>query len=313
MSGLVGGIDLGATTLAAAVAHRDGPVRGRVDRETPTGSEHRVKQALKEALEAAATAAGVTPQDLAAVGVGSVGPLDQDAGIVNEPPNLAGVQRLALRPFLEELTGRPVVVHNDAIAGLLAERAAGAPPNSVYLTLSTGIGAGAAVDGHVLSGRRGNAAEVGHFVVDPDSELVCGCGSSGHWEAYAAGAALPKHARHLARTRNIETGLTLESLSTPALVDAAETDPLADKTLAAAAEANAIGLAGIVHAFDPAQITIGGTLGHQAAEWLVDPAIEAVPTYLVTDEPPAIRLTTLEDPVLTGALEAARSVAAESE
>ncbi|MFB6111276.1 MAG: ROK family protein [Halobacteriaceae archaeon] len=302
---LVGGVDLGATNLRAAVATSDGTIREQVQERTPRDDRRAVEAAVVAALGDACQAAGVSPDRLAAVGVGTVGPLDRDAGVVRDPPNLPGVSRIDLEGPLSERTGAPVVVHNDAIAGLLAERAHGAPPNAVYLTLSTGIGAGACVDGHVLTGRDGNAAEVGHFVVAPEGELRCGCGAAGHWEAYAAGARIPDHAREVAAGTALETDLSLETLTTPALVEAARAgDPLASETLDRVAAVNAIGLANIVHAYDPAAITIGGTVAREAGDQVLEPALEALPEHLLVPAPD-VRVTSLETPVLEGALAAA--------
>lgn len=304
-----GGIDLGATTLSVAIASADGTLQSRVDRATPTDSGEAVCRAVTEALDAAARDVDRSVSDLAAIGVGCIGPLDQDRGVIHDPPNLDGVSAIHLRAALEACTDGPVSLCNDAIAGLHAERAAGAPDNAVYLTISTGIGAGVAVDGHVLTGQYGNAAEVGHFIVAPNGDRRCGCGSIGHWEAYAAGAALPSLAEQFHQCEGVETDLAVDSLTTPALVDAAGADPLADRTLQRAAEANAIGLAGIIHAYDPERITVGGTLGRAAAPSLLEPAVEELPAHIVADGHPDIRVTTLDDPVLEGALVIARQAA----
>lgn len=307
---LVGGVDLGATRVRAAVAEPDGTLLARAERDTPAGDGATVADAVAATLEAACTDAGLTPRALAAVGAGTVGPLaDAGAGVVADPPNLPGVDRLALGDRLRGLTGGPVVVHNDAVAGLLAERAAGAPPDTVYLTLSTGIGAGASVDGHVLEGQGGNAAEVGHLVVAPDGALRCGCGAVGHWEAYCAGARLPAHARHLARERGVATDLALAELTTERLVAAGAADPLADRVLDRVAHLNAVGLAALVHAYDPALVAVGGGVARHAAGRVLDPAVEALSDHLLVDAP-TVRLTTLEGPVLRGALAAAGTAAA---
>lgn len=300
-SDLVAGIDLGATNLRVAVAERDGTIVARAERTTPDGSGEAVTGALRDSLRRAASTSDVEPTELGAIGIASIGPLDRESGAVIDPPNLQGVSRIPLRTALEAVTEAPVVISNDAIAALRAERAAGAPPNTVYLTLSTGIGAGASVDGHVLSGTRGNAAEMGHIVVDPGGALVCNCGAPGHWEAYCSGIGLPEHAAHVARTTPISTDLSLETISTPQLVEMAETDDLADRTLTRVARFNTFGLAALVHAFAPAAIRVGGTLGREASEYMLEPAVEELPDYLAVDAP-SVRLTDIEEPALRGAL-----------
>lgn len=304
----VGGIDLGATNLRVAVADVEGSIVGRAERQTPDGDGDAITTAVTATLRRAADVAGVEPTRLRALGVASVGPLDEEAGVVLDPPNLQGVRRIQLGEAIETFTDAPVVVTNDAIAGLRAERAAGAPPNTIYLTLSTGIGAGACVDGHVLGGRHGNAAEMGHIVVDPGGALECNCGGPGHWEAYCSGTALPDHAAHVARTASVSTALSLETLTTPELVAMADTDDLADRTLTRVARFNAYGLAALVHAFAPSAIRVGGTLGTEASAYVLEPAVEQLPEYLAVDAPD-VRVTDLDDPPLRGALLIARETA----
>jgi|GEM_PF-4394222 len=131
--------------------------------------------------------------------VAAVGPLDHDVGASVEPVNVsAGVDRIPLVDPLGTLVSTDRLhLHNDATAGAIGERFFGdGETDLVYLTLSTGIGAGAVVDGHVLSGWGGNAVEVGHATVVPGGR-PCGCGGAGHWEAYCGGANVPAYARDL--------------------------------------------------------------------------------------------------------------------
>jgi glucokinase len=91
---------------------------------------------------------------------------------------------------------------NDCAAAVLGERHFGAGKgleNLAYVTLSTGLGGGAIVDGHLLIGKDGNAVEVGHITIDPGSSLICGCGSPGHWEAYSSGSNIPNFVKHSLR------------------------------------------------------------------------------------------------------------------
>ncbi|MFB6220320.1 MAG: ROK family protein, partial [Halolamina sp.] len=208
----------------------------------------------------------------------------------------------------------PVTLHNDADAGLIGERfyAANPPENMAYLTISTGIGAGVAVDGEVLSGVEGNAAEVGHFVVEPGG-LFCGCGGEGHWEAYCAGTSIPQHARSLHESEGIQSNLSLDVAEFGAadVFAAVGEDPLADRTVEACTRYNAIGVANIVHAFAPETIYVGGAVARNNAELVVDPLQERVADRVMTTAP-EIRVTSLGDEtVVRGALAAAIITATE--
>jgi len=298
------GVDLGATNLRTAVADEDTILTTHT---TPTPQGDGVAEAILTAVRTACVAADIDPTDVAAVGAGTIGPVTADG--VRDPPNLPGVEWIPVVEPLATLTDAPVIHRNDAVAGLVGERAAGAPPDTVYLTLSTGIGAGACVDGHVLTGRAGNAAEVGHLTVDPAADLACGCGATGHWEAYCGGANIPAHARHLQTTSDLDTALALEDDPDAATVLDA-TDPLADRLRTRIAEYNTRGLAAITHAYDPTTVVVGGAVARNHPETIIDPARDSLPDRVVATAP-TVTLTTLDNPVLRGAIALARETAAE--
>ncbi|AEN06734.1 ROK family protein [Halolamina sp.] len=305
-----GGVDLGATNVKAAVGDDAGVVVGQAERPTPTGPDgDAVGAAVVETLVDAAADGGVAPNELVAVGVGSVGPLDSAAGAVVDSANLpAGIEHVPLVDPLEERFGAEVTLHNDAVAGVIGERfyADRTPADMAYVTISSGIGAGVTVDGNVLSGWDGNAAEVGHWMVEPGG-LPCGCGVDGHWEAYCSGNNIPQHARHIHETESIETRLPLDSpeFDASTLFAAAGEDPLADRTIEACAEYNAVGIADLVHAYAPLVVHIGGAVATNNPELVVKPLRERVPE-LVMSNVPEITLTQLADRVVVrGALAAA--------
>lgn len=90
------------------------------------------------------------------------------------------------------LFGRPVVACNDAQAAAWGEyvHGAGAGSNMVFITVSTGIGAGIVLDGRLLRGRDGLAGHVGQMIAMPDGpDTPFEDSASGRWIARQAGAA----------------------------------------------------------------------------------------------------------------------------
>ncbi|PSP96652.1 glucokinase [Halobacteriales archaeon QS_4_70_19] len=322
-------VDLGATNTRALVADTDGTAHGRARRPTPQADGQAITRAVVATLERARDAAGVAPDALAAIGVGSIGPLDTDAGAVVAPPNVPA-DRIELEAALSERTGAPVTLRNDAIAGVRGERRfTDAPENTVYLTLSTGVGAGVAVDGHVLHGHRGNAAEVGHLSLVPGGR-PCGCGGTGHWEAYCSGAGIAAHARSLATdhptrldpdeldaaavfaaadpdtvTASVAETDAVERLSTdlPEAPPDGEGDALATRVVADAVRVNARGVAALAHAYAPELISVGGTVALSNSDLLVDPLPDLLATAGLAVPAPDVRETPLDgDAVIRGAL-----------
>jgi glucokinase len=128
---------------------------------------------------------------VAAVGIGSAGPITRDCETVS-PVNIPAWRGFPLRDRIGSLTGYRVFGDLDGKALALAEGWKGAAvgvPNYCVLTISTGIGAGIVLDGELLDGVSGNAAHVGHMIVEPNGRR-CGCGARGCLEAEASGLAI---------------------------------------------------------------------------------------------------------------------------
>lgn len=193
MQDIIIGVDLGGTNIKAGAVGLDGKVlfRTRLSTDADEGPGHvadRIAQAVRQCLDNIQGGRGA----VAGVGVGSPGPLDFETGVVVFTPNLRGWHNVPLRSMVEERTGLPGALENDANAAALGEQWAGAGRGAsslVMFTLGTGIGGGIVLDGQVWHGFGGVAAEIGHMSINPDGP-TCGCGSKGCIEAYASATAM---------------------------------------------------------------------------------------------------------------------------
>jgi len=311
------GVDLGATNVRAIVADADGTPLASARRGTPRGPNGAaVTDAVLDVLRAALDDASVSPTDVDAVGIGSIGPLDLATGVIENPSNLPeGIGRIPLTgPIsnLVDLDEGEVSLHNDTNAGCIGERfyADRNPDDMAYLTISSGIGAGVCVDGKVLAGWDGNAGEVGHMTVDPAGKRTCGCGKKGHWEAYCSGNNIPKYAADLHADDPVETSLPMdavvgEDLTAVDVFSHAAHDDFARHVLDRVADWNTMGVANTVHAFAPLVIYVGGAVALNNPELVLDPIRERL-DELVFINVPEIELTTLgDDAVVRGALASA--------
>ncbi|QKY21470.1 ROK family protein [Halolamina sp. CBA1230] len=301
-------VDLGASNVKAVIGDSDGTVVSRAGRRTPHGPDgDAVVDAMVAATQEALSDADVTAEEIVRCGVGSIGPLDKAAGELGRSANLGpNVDRVPLADPLADLLDADVTVVNDANAGVIGERfyADRSPDDMAYLTISSGIGAGVAVDGRVLSGWDGNAAEVGHFTVDAGG-LTCGCGADGHWEAYCSGTNIPQHARYVHETEDVPTGLPLDEIDAKDVFAADDEDPLAGRVIERVQAYNAAGVADLVHAYAPLVVYVGGAVARNNPEQVVEPVRERLPELVMTNVP-EVRLTTLGDEaVVRGALAAA--------
>jgi len=205
--------------------------------------------------------------DVRAVGVGAAGMIDLD-GVIHYAPNVPGFRRVPVQAALAEATGIPTIVDNDANVAAYGEIKVGVARgvrDALVVTLGTGIGGGVIVEGRVLRGAHGFAAEIGHFQIDPNGPM-CACGERGHWEAMASGNALGRMAREAAADGDAPSILELangrieaiDGHHVSAAARAGEPDALA---LVDQYSFNvAIGLVGLANIFDPALIAISGGL-----------------------------------------------------
>ena len=305
------GVDLGATNVRAVVADADGEIRGSDGRPVPpdplTGLP--VTEAILDCLRAACAAADTSPGTIAAVGVAAAGRLDPTEGIV-EPTNIPVDTVPLTGPIANLVDTDRIHLHKDVAAGVIGERyhAERNPDDMVYLTISSGIGAGVAVDGSVLRGWDSNAGEAGHLTVDPDGRRTCGCGRDGHWEAYCSGVNIPDYARLLWNDADRPaTALPIDDEAFDA-VDVfanAREDDFAGRVVEKLAEWNAMGVANVVHAYAPLVVSIGGAVALNNEALVVDPIRERLGDLVMTNVP-EVRLTALgDDVVVRGALASA--------
>ena len=186
------GIDLGGTNIKGGLVRRDGSVvlRKSIKTEVNNGPDHVVSRIAILTRELLAEA-NVTADDVAAVCVGSPGPLDSTEGIVHEAPNLGWLD-LPLAAKLRRELNMQVFVENDANVAGFGEAWAGAARDAkcaIILTLGTGIGGGIVINGQVWRGVADTAAELGHMTIDYNGR-ACTCGNKGCIEAYASATAV---------------------------------------------------------------------------------------------------------------------------
>ena len=225
-------------------ARRDLPVQAGLDEVLATA----------EALVAVALAQA--PQlRTRGIGVAVPGLVDAHAGEVKIAPNLHW-HNVPVRQRWAERFGLPVFVENEAKAAALGEYYFGAArhvKDFIYLSAGVGVGAGIMVHGTLLRGRGGYAGEIGHMMIDPRGR-PCNCGRRGCWETLVGSHAVVRaYLDAIGDTQHIPAP-TFDSV-----VHAAEQgDPAAGAVLNEAARWLGIGIANLVHTFNPELVIIGG-------------------------------------------------------
>ena len=270
------GVDLGGTKMLVGVLDAESEVRyEQREHSTGQGEDELIELLVREVEEAREARPGV-----AAVGLGIPATIDHERGVAISAVNLP-LTDVPVRELVEERTGLPVFVDNDANVAALAEHLFGAArgaDNVVMLTIGTGIGGGLIFGGQVFRGATGAGAELGHFSIAMDG-LPCqgNCPGRGCVETYASGTALGREGREAA-------GLEPRSALGAMLAEGREIDGRAVTEAALAEDPTALGvfdlvgtrlgvaLAGFANLFEPDVIVLGGGVVHGAGELLLEPA-----------------------------------------
>ena len=261
---LVLAVDLGGTKILAAVVGANGAILGRVKRPTSrTLGPEAVTERIVETIHEALGAAGRSLNDVAAVGVGSPGPLDPDSGMILTTPNL-GWENFPLGARLSAMLERPVYIDNDVKLGTLAEvrQGAGRGAQSVVgIFVGTGIGGAVILDGQIHHGASKNAGEIGHHVVVARGPR-CGCGVRGCLEAVASRTAIEKTLRRelkQGKKSSLKVSRKQDQITSGDLLRAyTDGDKLARKLIHRSADYVGIGIANMLNILSPERVVLGG-------------------------------------------------------
>lgn len=293
------GVDVGGTKVAAGLVNSAGDIllQTRVPM-VPTGTAEEGFAAVRVAIEEVFSACPHARPALRGIGVCSPGPLDPQAGVVLNPPNLPCWRNFPLAAEVQRVFGITARVDNDGNAAALAEALWGAGVgyrNVFYATLGTGVGTGIIFDRQIYHGRTGSAAEGGHNTIDYHGPK-CGCGKRGCVEAFCSGPAIAQRARdHLARSGQSNSKIMQLAARNcgqvqPETVGEAYRlgDPIAAAVLRETAELLAVWFGNIIDLLEPDVIIVGGGLSglmssffgcirEQLPRWCINPRAQEIP------------------------------------
>jgi glucokinase len=253
------GVDLGGTKILAGVVDHEGQVERRREHPTPTSSQEELLGGLDAAVEE------LLSDEIAALGFGIPSPIDQRSGRALQAVNIP-LGDIDFRSRMAERFGLPVGIENDANAATYAEFRFGAGrdvEDMVMLTLGTGCGGGAVIDGRLFRGW----AEFGHIVIVYDG-LPCqgSCTGRGHLEPYVTGVAAAKLAQE-------EFGPAVDAHRLVRL--AREGEQRAVEILDGIGRHLGAGIGTLVNIFNPELVVIGGGFA-AAGDFVLDPAREVL-------------------------------------
>ena len=267
MGKLLCGVDLGGTKLAVVLIDEQGTIRHkRVVYDHATKTDAEIVLYIIDLVRQVLSSNGLKETDLYGIGVGFPGHLRYKDGITITTSNLKGLKNFPLRLAIQEHFQVRVLLDNDANAQTYAEFRYGAGrgyESMIFVTVSTGIGGGIVINNRLYRGMTGTAGEFGHMIIDPHSQIQCGCGNYGCLMGCASGLSLPQIAQKFL-DQGVPTTLAMKSIADVdgKMIKAGldSHDLLCEKVATESARYIGIGLYNIFQVLNPPLIVLGGGL-----------------------------------------------------
>ena len=281
------GFDIGGTKIGIGLGTADGRIlqSERIDNRNTDPAV--ILPLLAEIAQKEIAAAGLQNSDVLAFGISTPSPADIPNGIITTPPNNPYWRNVPIKKYLEDALHICGCFENDANCAALAEWYFGAGKgcsNMIYLTMSTGIGAGIIAGNKLLQGKSFLAGEIGHAVLVPGGRQ-CNCGLKGCYEAYAGGRALAQRMQEdAAAVKNhpmleFAEGYKAENLDLLSLEKAARAGvDYAVKLWDEMCLRNAQAYGMLMNIFNPEKIVLG-TIAYAAGDFFMEPIKHYLPEF----------------------------------
>ena len=272
------GIDIGGTNLKAGLVDESCRIVATKKMPLEFISMEQMGKTLAEMALALVEEYRVPKEQVASVGMGFPGPVDNRRGVVIKTVNIP-IRFMPVAEMFQRYWDLPVYLGNDADCAALGEYyhyEDKSIESLILVTLGTGIGTGIILNGKIHSGVNGCAGEGGHMVVVHNGE-ECTCGRRGCWERYASANALIRQTRE-AMEEHKDSRMWEMAGGELGCVDGrtafaamragdAAARAVVDQYLDYLCE----GLANLVNIFQPEVIALGGGVSHERDEDLLAP------------------------------------------
>lgn len=255
------GVDLGGTKICGAIGDFKGNIVSKYTISTKAEEgEEAVLGRIVAVIEKIIKESKINKDEFVAIGIGSPGPLNAKKGEIITTPNLPFKNFNITKPLLDKFN-IPVYLDNDANAAAIGEYVFGAGKgtnNMIFITVSTGIGGGAILNGKIYRGNTCNALEIGHTTLEKNGPR-CNCGNYGCAEALASGTAIGKSANEAVKKGEKTSLAHYEKITAYEVFKEAEKgDAVAQNVLNKALNYLGICVANVIAFFDPEMVIIGG-------------------------------------------------------
>ncbi len=237
--------DIGGTKIYSTIIDENGNVISEIAKFSTPKSLEEIKAILQTEIEK-------HESEVDTIAIATAGAVNnENTRVISSTGNL--VENYRTLEF-QKLSTKPVFVENDANAAAWAEYKIGASqncPNSVMLTLGTGVGGGIILNNRLYKGKSGAAGEM-HFKMYPDKRRKCTCGSYDCFESYASGTGLKITAEEISKNPDITTYDVIEGVN--------KGDETMQRILDTWQNHITEGIIGLANIFDPDCFVLSGSM-----------------------------------------------------
>lgn len=267
------GVDIGGTSVKLGLFDIEGILleKWEIPTVTANGGEAILPDTARS-IQTKMQERGLSEEDLAGIGIGAPGAIDDEGTLVVGAVNL-GWGAFSIPQAMREYFSVPVKAANDANAAAFGEMWQGGGKgcrNMVAVTLGTGVGGGIIVNGQIVTGASGAGGEIGHIHIEDHEMESCNCKNKGCLEQYASATGIVRLAKRRLEKDGAPSMLRGGALSAKAVFDAVkQKDPVAEEIAIQFGDYLGKGLAVVAGVVNPEIFVIGGGVS-KAGEILFD-------------------------------------------
>ncbi|GAA4842142.1 ROK family protein [Algivirga pacifica] len=266
------GIDVGGTNVKVGLVDEKGEIIKK--KKYPTAEVNEGGQFVDNFIHIIGKRLKKSPSPIKKVGIGIPGTISVDRSTILEVPNIPTLNGIQLTESLQKAFPEvKFYLENDANAAALGEYyfgEASLPPNFLFITLGTGVGGGAIINGKVFKGGEGNGLEIGHIISSSGQTIEENIGKKGILRS--AESKLPLYPGSVLHH--------IENLDAKAVTNAAlEGDPLATEVFREVGKYLGEVIVSTVRILDTKTILVGGGIS-KTYHLLEAPMKEVIHHYL---------------------------------
>lgn len=251
------GVAVGTTHSIIATSDLGGRVLEQLEFPTARNSEEMLERIIGRIRK---LMKGKIRGSIEGIGISLPGLVDYETGSVLFIPYFKW-RDWDVKRAVEDATGLPVVIDNDANAAALAELWFGRPEirevrDFILVLVEEGLGTGIVIDRQIYRGESGASGEFGHMTIGSTAPISCASGSRDCWEAFACERTAIARYEKLSRAAGPGQEVTF-----PQLIDRAfEGERAARSALLRTAHYLGVGIANLIKGLSPEAVIVGGRI-----------------------------------------------------